>query len=127
MDEIKISSTKSFGLLFSVIFLLISLYPLTYDGELRYWSLILSIFFLYTGLFIPRIITPLNILWFKLGIFLGKIVSPVIMTIIFFGVVTPIGLLMNLIKKDLINLKFKDCSSYWIEKKEPKSKMKNQF
>jgi len=127
MDEIKKSSNKSFGILFFAVFFLISIYPMIYGGELRYWSLLISIFFLYTGFQNSRIITPLNILWFKLGIFLGKIVSPIIMTIIFFGVVTPIGLLMKLLRKDLLNLKFQDLNSYWIIKKGPKSKMKNQF
>ena len=74
-----------------------------------------------------KILSPLNKLWFKLGIILGKIISPIIMGIIFFVVVTPIGYLMRLVKKDVLNLKFNDNKSYWIEKNGPKSKMKNQF
>ena len=83
--------------------------------------------FLILGIFDSKILYPLNKLWFKFGIFLGKIVSPLIMGIIFFLVVTPIGLLMRLLGKDLLNLKFNNNKSYWIEKDGPKSKMKNQF
>ena len=74
-----------------------------------------------------KILNPLNKLWFKFGILLGKIVSPLVMGIIFFLVVTPIGILMKILKKDLLNLKFNNKETYWIEKNEPKSKMKNQF
>ena len=127
MDDIKISSNRSFGIVFFVVFLLITLYPLTYSQDIRVWSAIISIIFLVLGLLNSKILTPLNNLWFKFGIFLGKIISPIIMGIIFFLVVTPIGLLMRLLGKDLINLKYNNNKSYWIEKKGPKSKMKNQF
>ena len=127
MDDIKISSNRSFGIVFFIIFLLIALYPLTYSQDIRIWSVIISIIFLVLGLFNSKILTPLNKLWFKFGIFLGKIISPIIMGIIFFLVVTPIGLLMRLLGKDLINLKYNNNKSYWIEKNGPKSKMKNQF
>ena len=127
MDDIKIGSNRSFGIVFFVVFLLIATYPLINGDELRLWSLIISIVFLFLGLVNSKILNPLNKLWFKFGIFLGKIISPLIMGIIFFLVVTPIGLLMRLLNKDLLNLKFNNNSSYWIEKTEPKSKMKNQF
>ena len=127
MDNIKISSNRSFGIVFFIVFLLIALYPLTYSQDIRVWSTIISIIFLVLGLLNSKILTPLNKLWFKFGIFLGKIISPIIMGIIFFLVVTPIGLLMRLLGKDLINLKYNNNKSYWIEKKGPKSKMKNQF
>ena len=127
MDDIKISSNRSFGIVFFIVFLLIALYPLTYSQDIRIWSVIISIIFLVLGLFNSKILTPLNKLWFKFGIFLGKIISPIIMGIIFFLVVTPTGLLMRLLGKDLINLKFNNNKSYWIEKNDLKSKMKNQF
>ena len=127
MDEIKISSNRSFGIVFFIVFLLISIYPLLNDDHLRIWSLVISIVFLILGLLNSKILFPLNKIWFKFGILLGKIISPLIMGLIFFVVVTPIGLLMRLFNKDLINLKFNKSKSYWIEKKEPKSKMKNQF
>tara|TARA_B000000437_G_scaffold169751_1_gene125940 strand:- start:18 stop:401 length:384 start_codon:yes stop_codon:yes gene_type:complete len=127
MDDVKIGSNRSFGIVFFVVFLIIATYPLINGDELRLWSLIISIIFLFLGLVNSKILNPFNKLWFKFGIFLGKIISPLVMGIIFFLVVTPIGLLMRLLNKDLLNLKFNNDSSYWIEKNEPKSKMKNQF
>jgi hypothetical protein len=127
MDDVKISSNRSFGIVFFVVFLLIALYPLTNEGEIRIWSVIISLIFLILGLLNSKILTPLNKLWFKFGIFLGKMISPLIMGIIFFLVVTPIGLIMRLLGKDVLNLKYNDNQSYWTEKNGPKSKMKNQF
>ena len=128
MDEVKLGSNRSFGIVFFIVFVLIAIYPIINQGELRIWSLIISLFFLVLGLFNSKILTPLNKLWFKFGLFLGKIISPIIMGIIFFVVVTPIGLVMRLLGKDVLNLKLnKKKTSYWIEKDGPKSKMKNQF
>ena len=127
MDDIKISSNKSFGIVFFVVFLLIAIYPLTNGGDIRIWSGIISFIFLVLGLFNSSILTPLNKIWFKFGIILGKIISPVIMAIIFFLVVTPTGLIMRILRKDILNLKYNQNKSYWIEKEGPKSKMKNQF
>ena len=127
MDDIKIGSNRSFGIVFFLVFLLIATYPLINGNEIRLWSLVISIIFLFLGLINSKILNPFNKLWFKFGIFLGKIISPLVMGIIFFLVVTPIGLLMRLLNKDLLNLRFNNNGSYWIEKTEPKSKMKNQF
>ena len=127
MGDVKISSNRSFGIVFFIVFLLIATYPLTYSGEIRVWSITISFTFLVLGLLNSKILTPLNKLWFNLGIFLGKIISPIIMGIIFFLVVTSTGLIMRLLGKDVLNLKYNKNKSYWIEKKGPKSKMKNQF
>ena len=127
MDEIKISSNRSFGIVFFIVFLLIALYPLLKDNDLRIWSLVISFIFLILGLINSKILTPLNRLWFKFGLLLGKFISPLIMGIIFFIVVTPIGIIMRLLKKDLLNLKYNKKETYWIERTGPKSKMKNQF
>ena len=127
MDEIKISSNRSFGIVFFIVFLLIALYPLLKGNDLRVWSLIISFVFLVLGLINSKILTPLNRLWFKFGLLLGKFISPLIMGIIFFLVVTPIGIIMRLLKKDLLNLKYNKKETYWIDKSGPKSKMKNQF
>jgi len=127
MDEIKISSNRSFGIVFFIFFLIVSLYPILNKDSLRVWSLIISLAFLILALTNSKILTPLNKIWFKIGIILGKIVSPFIMGIIFFLVVTPTGLIMKLFGKDLLNLKYNNKNSYWIEKVGPKSKMKNQF
>ena len=127
MDDVKISSNRSFGIVFFVVFLLIALYPLINSGNIRIWSAAISLIFLVLGLLNSKILAPLNKLWFKFGIFLGKIISPIILGIIFFLVVTPIGLLMRLFGKDVLNLRYNKNKSYWIEKNGPKSKMKNQF
>ena len=127
MDDIKIGSNRSFGIVFFIVFLLISLYPLINSQDIRLWSLFVSFVFLFLGLINSKILNPLNKLWFKLGMFLGKIISPIIIGIIFFLVVTPTGLIMRILGKDLLNLKYNKKQSYWIEKNGPKSKMKNQF
>ena len=127
MDEIKISSNRSFGIVFFVFFSIITFYPLINDGNIRIWSLIISLIFLILGLVNSKILTPLNKLWFKFGNFLGKVISPLIMGIIFFLVVTPMGFLMRMLGKDLINLKYNKSDTYWIKKSGPRSKMKNQF
>ena len=127
MDKIKIGSNRSFGVVFFIVFLLIAIYPLINSGELRIWSLILSLSFLILGLLNSKILSPLNRIWFKFGIILGGIVSPIIMGLVFFFVVTPISLILRLFKKDTLNLKKNDSMTYWIKKLDKKSKMKNQF
>ena len=126
--EIKTSSNKSFGLVFFVIFILIALWPLFKDGNIRIWSIIVSIVFLILGLLNSKILTPLNKLWMRLGIWLGLIISPIVMAIIYFGVITPIGLILKLFGKDVLNLKIdKNKKTYWTLKKKILSKMKDQF
>ncbi len=127
MNDIKISSNRSFGLVFFVVFLLISIYPLLHGQNLRFWSLIVAIIFLALGLLNSKILTPLNKIWFKFGLLLGSIISPIIMSIIFFFVVTPISFVMKILGKDILNLKRNNNNTYWVEKSGPKSKMKNQF
>ena len=127
MNEIKIGSNRSFGVVFFAVFLLVSFYPLINGKDIRLWSLLISFIFLVLGLLNSKFLTPLNKFWFKTGIILGKIVSPLIMGFIFFAIVTPIGIIMRLFGKDMLNLKFNNEDTYWIEKKGPKSEMKNQF
>ena len=126
-SEINKSTNRSFGIVFFIVFLIIAIYPILNEGDVRFWSLIISLIFLILGILNSEFLTPLNKIWFKFGIFLGKFFSPLIMGLIFFFVVTPIGLLMRFIGKDVLNLKFNNDKSYWVEKKGPKSKMKNQF
>lgn len=123
----KIGSNRSFGIVFFVVFLIISLWPLLNGNEFRIWSLILSIIFLTLGLINSKILTPLNKLWFKFGIFLGNIISPIVMGIIYFIVVTPIALLLKVINKDVLSLKKTKKGSYWKNKEKYNSSMKNQF
>ena len=127
MNDIKISSNRSFGLVFFIVFLLIAFYPLINQADIRIWSVFVSLIFLVLGLLNSKLLNPLNKLWFKFGLFLGKFVSPLVMGFIFFIVVTPIAFLMRILKKDLLNIRFNNSKTYWIEKNEPKSKMKNQF
>ena len=126
-NNIEISSNRSFGIVFFVVFLIIAFYPLINQNEIRLWSLVIALTFLVLGILNSKLLLPLNKIWFKFGIFLGKIISPLVMGVIFFFVVTPIGIFMRIIKKDLLNLKYNNDKSYWIEKTGPKSKMKNQF
>ena len=125
--KIKVSSNKSFGIVFSIFFLLISIYPLLNNNPIYYWSLFVSFIFLVLGLMNSKILSPLNLLWFKFGILLGKIVSPFVMGIIFFLVVTPISIILKIFGKDVLNLKFNNNKTYWIVKDGPKSNMKKQF
>ena len=126
-SKIKISSNKSFGIVFFTVFLIIAIWPLLNGYEIRYWSLIISIVFLILGILNSKILTPLNKIWFKIGILLGNVISPIVMSIIFFLVVTPTSLIMKLFGKDILGIKKNRSKSYWIEKSGSKSKMKNQF
>ena len=126
-SKIKIGSNKSFGIVFFIVFLIIAIWPLLNGYEIRYWSLIISIVFLLLGILNSKILTPLNKIWFKIGILLGNVISPIVMSIIFFLVVTPTSLIMKLFGKDILGIKKNRSKSYWVEKSGPKSKMKNQF
>ena len=126
MDDIKIGSNKSFGTVFFIVFTLIGLYPLLKGGNLNIISILIVIIFLIFGILNSRFLTPLNKIWFKFGLLLGQIISPVVMGIIFFLVVTPIAFIMRILGKDVLRLK-KSNNSYWIKKTDLKSKMKNQF
>ena len=126
-NKIKLGSHRSFGIVFFIVFLIIAIYPLLNDNSIRLWSLIIGIIFLILGIINSKVLTPLNILWMKFGLLLGKIVSPIIMGFVFFGVVTPISILMKLFGKDSLNLKRNKKQTYWLKKEEIKSSMKNQF
>ena len=111
----------------TLVFFLIGIWPILNDEGIRIWSLIISLIFLTLGIINSNLLTPLNLLWFRFGLFLGKFVSPLVMGLVYFLVVTPTGLIMRLLKKDLIMLKKNNEKTYWIEKKESESSMKNQF
>ena len=127
-SKIKISSNRNFGLVFFVVFLIIALWPLKYEEDIRLWSLVLSVIFFILGVLNSKLLTPLNKLWFKFGLFLGSIISPIVMGIVYFIVVTPIGIVMRLLGKDLLKTsKAKQPSTYWIKRDKQKSSMKKQF
>ena len=127
MKELKMPTNRNFGIVFCILFALIGLWPLLNSENLRYWSIIISLIFLILGLLNSRILNPLNYIWYKFGLFLGGIVSPLIMGLIFFLVVTPIGIIMRILKKDILNLKKNNKDTYWIKRKESKTSMKKQF
>ena len=125
--NIKLPTNRNFGIVFSVVFLLIALWPLLKQNDVRIWSLIISIIFLILGLLNSNILLPLNKFWLRFGILLGNIVAPIVMGIVYFLVVTPTGLIMRMLRKDLLNLKKNNKNTYWIDKDNSNSNLKNQF
>ena len=125
--KINRTSNKTFGIFFSIVFFIIGLWPLINSQEVRFWSISLAILFLVLALSDSKLLTPLNRAWISLGLFLGKIITPVLMAIVFFLLVTPIGLIMRLLGKDLLNLKKNNNKTYWIKKNQNINSMKNQF
>ena len=127
-DSVKMPSNRSFGLLFFIVFLAISLWPLISQGDLRLWAFILAIIFFVLGILNSKFLTPLNKLWMKFGLFLGSIIAPLVMGIVYFMVVTPVGLIMRSLGKDLLRMKkSKSAATYWIVREEQNNTMKRQF
>ena len=123
----KKSSEKSFGIVFSVVFLIISLWPFLDGNQIRLPWLIVSAVLLILSFLKPVLLKPFNLLWMKLGALLGKVVPPIVMLVIFFVIVTPTSLIMRVLGKNLLNLKRDNKKTYWIERSKIKSKMRNQF
>jgi hypothetical protein len=126
LTNIKRKDNITFGILFFILFFVIGLYPLISSGTIRIWSIILSLVFFIITIIKPNLFTSLNKLWIKFGILIGKIISPIVMGLIFFFVVTPIGILMKILKKDVMGLK-RGASSYWITREDKVQSMKKQF
>ena len=124
--NIKRKNNITFGILFFVFFLIIGLYPLISNEPIRIWSIIVSLVFLIVTIIQPNLFTFLNKLWIKFGILLGKIISPIVMSLVFFFVVTPIGIFVKVLKKDVMGLK-RGQSSYWITREDKIQSMKKQF
>ena len=124
--NIKNKDNITFGVLFFILFLIIGIYPLKSGGVIRIWSVVLSLVFLIITIIRPNLFTFLNRLWIQFGILLGKIISPVVMGLVFFFVVTPIGILVRILKKDVMGLK-RGASSYWINREDKVQSMKKQF
>ena len=123
----KIENIKSFGILFFVVFLLIAIWPVIGDESLRVWSAVISLLFLLLGITNSKVLTPLKKGWIKLGEILGKVIAPIIMGFIYFIIITPIGIFMRLIGKDLLNIKYNKNKSYWIKRAKNVGTMKRQF
>ena len=127
-SKIKMNSNRNFGLVFFIIFLILGLWPITNGEEIRIWLILLAFIFLILGIMESKLLSPLNRLWFKFGIMLGAIVAPIVMGAIFFIVVTPIGIVMSIMGKDLLNKKHdKKKETYWIKRIKPTGSMKRQF
>lgn len=124
----KRSSEKSFGILFFIVFAIIGLYPLLSFNFVSVWALVIALIFLFLGLTKPSVLKPLNTGWIKLGEILGKIIAPIVMLLVFFIVITPIGLMLRLFGKDILGLKFSEkVKTYWITRDKNIGQMKRQF
>jgi hypothetical protein len=118
--KVTVGTERNFGIVFAVVFALIGLAPLYHGEAVRWWSIILSATFLVCALLVPRVLRPLNLLWFKIGLLLHHVVNPVVMGALYFGAVVPMGLLVRALGKDLLHLKFdKTAASYWIPRDPP--------
>ena len=126
-SSIRIGSNRSFGIVFFILFLVIALYPIIGDQEIRIWSLLTSLIFLILGLMNSKFLTPLNKLWYRFGILLGNIISPIVMGIVFFMIITQTSIILKIFSKDILNLKKNNSKSYWINVQNKDSKMKDQF
>ena len=127
-SKIKVSSNRNFGLVFFIVFLILGFWPITNGEEIRIWLVVISLIFLVLGMIKSKLLTPLNKLWFRFGMILGAIVAPVVKGAVFFLVVTPIGIVMKLMGKDLLNKKHnKKKQTYWIKRKTSPGSMKRQF
>tara|TARA_B100001057_G_scaffold423436_1_gene445570 strand:+ start:454 stop:843 length:390 start_codon:yes stop_codon:yes gene_type:complete len=126
-EKIKRSSNRSFGIIFFFFFLIISIYPLLNEENIILWAFSLAFLFLVLGLLNSKILSPLNLIWFKFGIILGRFISPIIMGIIFFGIVTPTSIIMKIFNKDILKLKKNNKKTYWIPRQKNNTSMKNQF
>jgi len=124
----KLSSNRSFGIVFFIFFLILSLFPLLKNNQVNFYFLVTALVFLILGLLNAKILTPLNKYWVKFGDILGKFVSPIIMFLIYFFTVFPVNLLLRLFNKDVMYLKLhKKNKSYWIKKEVNDTNMNNQF
>ena len=119
---------KSFGLVFSIVFLIVALYPLITSEGIHIWALVVSIIFFLLAFLAPKILVLPNKLWFKFGLLIGSIVAPIVMAFVYFVTVLPTGLIMRLLGKDLLKQNLdKNAKSYWVKRSEPMGSMKNQF
>ena len=130
-DDVKIGSERSFGIVFAVVFTIVGLFPLWSSEPVRAWAVVIAGIFFSLAFIAPHTLRPLNRVWFRFGLLLHKIVSPLIMGLIFFTTVMPIGLTMRALGKRPLSLKFdKSAKSYWIFREPPApapGSMKRQF
>ncbi|MDF1734382.1 MAG: SxtJ family membrane protein [Minwuia sp.] len=129
--EIKGSSDRSFGLVFTVVFVIIGLVPLLGDGQVRIWSLIVAAAFLVVSFVRPTVLAPLNLVWFRFGMLLGKVMTPIVMGLLYFVTITPIGLIMRATGKDPLRTKLEpEARTYWQKRdaeNQPLNSMRDQY
>ena len=118
---------KTFGVLFFLVFALIAVWPMINGLPIRIWAIPFSIIFLILGMMNSKLLTPLKIIWIKLGEILGIIISPIVMLIIYFFIITPIGLFMRVIGKDILGLKFNNSKTYWNKRLSKINTMRKQY
>ena len=122
------SSNRSFGLLFFIVFIVVGLWPLIKGETANIYLILISLFFLIFGLINSKILSPFNKAWIKLGEILGLIIAPIIMALVYFIILTPISLIVRMLGKDLLGLKFlKKQDTYWTRRKKKLGTMKKQF
>lgn len=130
-EAVSGSSDRAFGIVFAVVFILIGIVPWMFGGVFRWWSVGVGALFLAVALLLPRVLAPLNRLWMRFGLLLHKIVSPVVLGIMFFAVITPMGLIRRALGNDPLRLRFDgQARSYWVDRKPPgppPDSLDNQF
>jgi hypothetical protein len=130
-QHVESSSDRAFGLVFAAVFLIVAAWPLLGGGTPRWWALVLAVGFGAVALVRPVLLAGLNRQWTKLGILLSRVVSPVALGLLFYAVLTPIGVLMRLTGKDPLRLKREPgARSYWMPRHPPgppPDSMTNQF
>ena len=123
----KKNSNRTFGILFFLVFLVIGIWPILNNEDLRWWSIVISLIFLFLGYINSNLLTPLNKIWIKIGEVLGKFIAPIVMAIIYFMVITPTAIFLKLFRKDLLKIKFNSTTTYWIKRDKKFGSMKRQF
>ena len=126
--ELKVGSERNFGLVFSTVFWIVAFIPMVNEGNPRVWAIVVASIFLVLSLALPKLLAPLNKLWFRFGLLLEAIINPIVMSLLFFIAVVPTGLIMRILGKDLLCQKTnKSANTYWNKREEQMGPMKNQF
>ena len=123
----KKNSNRTFGILFFLVFLIMGIWPILNNENIRWWAIVISLILLLLGIINSKILTPFNKIWIKIGEILGKLIAPVVMAIIYFIVITPMAIFLKLLRKDLLKIKFSPVTTYWIKRDKKFGSMKRQF
>jgi hypothetical protein len=118
--KLAVGSNRKFGITLGLVLGLLAVWPLVHHHAPRWWLLAVAIVLLAAGVFFPEVLSPLNRAWFKLGLALNAILGPVIMGVLFFGAVVPVGWLLRKQGEDLLSLKLEpEAATYWIRREPP--------